>query len=306
MCMGRPRTTPEQKRARQRAWYAKNREHLAEYNRQRRLNNPEIDRQHYLRRDKAKKKADDARYRERNREKIRARTRDFGRAAYAANPEKFRAEAKARYWRDPQHSMAISMKWQAKNLPHLAAYTRKRMRENPELFRSYRRKQKAKNPEKWKRLEARRRRRYYERFPERHNARKRAWRKNNPDKCRLEKYRRRTLESSASGTFTMEQLMARFSLYGWRCAYCKTELTMETATVDHRIPLCRGGSNWPANLAPACRSCNSRKSHRTVAEFLTSSTVRRGSYQVAGGHGGQCTNQSTRLSPDAPESVPSL
>ncbi|NAE18264.1 hypothetical protein GUJ16_13385 [Enterococcus hirae] len=32
--------------------------------------------------------------------------------------------------------------------------------------------------------------------------------------------------------------------------------------IDHVKPLSRGGSAWPANLRPACRTCNSKKRAR--------------------------------------------
>ncbi len=46
----------------------------------------------------------------------------------------------------------------------------------------------------------------------------------------------------------------------WRanptCYWCGEELTIETATVDHLIPLGKGGSNGTDNLRLACDSCN--------------------------------------------------
>lgn len=44
-----------------------------------------------------------------------------------------------------------------------------------------------------------------------------------------------------------------------RCHYCRTALTEETSTIDHRIPLARGGSNLPDNLVLACVPCNRDK-----------------------------------------------
>jgi 5-methylcytosine-specific restriction endonuclease McrA len=38
-------------------------------------------------------------------------------------------------------------------------------------------------------------------------------------------------------------------------------------SIEHRIPLSRGGSNWPANLAPACKTCNSSKGTKTEKEY---------------------------------------
>lgn len=53
-------------------------------------------------------------------------------------------------------------------------------------------------------------------------------------------------------------LAARWAMWGGKCWMCGT---FATAT-DHVKPLCKGGSNWPANLRPACKPCNSRKGRR--------------------------------------------
>ena len=46
----------------------------------------------------------------------------------------------------------------------------------------------------------------------------------------------------------------------YTCQYCGTRITEATATLDHVIPLSKGGkSNW-TNLSTACKPCNYRKS----------------------------------------------
>jgi 5-methylcytosine-specific restriction endonuclease McrA len=67
----------------------------------------------------------------------------------------------------------------------------------------------------------------------------------------------------ASGFTTGEQITARIAYYGGRCYLCGEPAT----TIDHVIPLARGGSNWPANLRPCCRSCNATKGRRLLAEL---------------------------------------
>lgn len=52
---------------------------------------------------------------------------------------------------------------------------------------------------------------------------------------------------------------------GHRCVYCGAH---QNLSLDHVVPLSRGGSNDLDNLATACRSCNSQKSNRTPDEWL--------------------------------------
>jgi 5-methylcytosine-specific restriction endonuclease McrA len=71
---------------------------------------------------------------------------------------------------------------------------------------------------------------------------------------------------AARGHHTSAQWQARVEVYGCKCAYCGCPLTSETLVKDHAIPLSRGGTNWPSNLMPACKPCNSRKKDKTPLE----------------------------------------
>lgn len=83
----------------------------------------------------------------------------------------------------------------------------------------------------------------------------------------------RTVRPGHGGSFcTREQLAARFAYYGGRCWLCREPGADVT---DHVKPRIRGGPDWPANLRPAHRSCNARKSRRwpfTRDDFLALTT----------------------------------
>lgn len=52
------------------------------------------------------------------------------------------------------------------------------------------------------------------------------------------------------------------------CFYCETPFTAACQpTLDHVIPLCQKGVNEEWNLVACCRSCNSRKKHRNLAQW---------------------------------------
>jgi 5-methylcytosine-specific restriction endonuclease McrA len=84
---------------------------------------------------------------------------------------------------------------------------------------------------------------------------------------RLHANRRRARQLANGGNYTAAGWLAKCEYWGWRCYLCGVGLTKESVQLEHRIPLSRGGSNWLANLAPACKSCNSRKHAKTEAEF---------------------------------------
>lgn len=62
---------------------------------------------------------------------------------------------------------------------------------------------------------------------------------------------------NAPGNSTKAQLKARWDYYGGKCWIC----TDDAREMDHVKPLTKGGSHWPGNLRPICRSCNARKSN---------------------------------------------
>ena len=51
---------------------------------------------------------------------------------------------------------------------------------------------------------------------------------------------------------------------GGRCAYCGAC----ASSLDHEVPLSRGGMDDAWNWVPACRSCNSSKGTREVRVWL--------------------------------------
>jgi len=54
-----------------------------------------------------------------------------------------------------------------------------------------------------------------------------------------------------------------FNTKGRKCSYCGKFAN----TVDHQIPLRRGGTNLLENLEPVCGVCNRKKQSKTHAEF---------------------------------------
>lgn len=66
------------------------------------------------------------------------------------------------------------------------------------------------------------------------------------------------------GAHTLAERTAKFAQLGDVCFYCRKAGKLEA---DHATPLSRGGSDDIGNILPACKSCNSSKGSRTVAEF---------------------------------------
>lgn len=123
-------------------------------------------------------------------------------------------------------------------------------RKNPEL-------RKAKGKEKWLK------------YREQGLLRQKEWRKRNPDwqknyrktpkgKAVLVKRNMRKREYKDTNHFSnynSKQLLQRYKDFDNCCAYCPNPAT----SIDHFIPMAKGGSDVLGNMVPACASCNSSK-----------------------------------------------
>ncbi len=81
-------------------------------------------------------------------------------------------------------------------------------------------------------------------------------------------HRRRLLESDS----VVDEIdrICLFTMWNWTCFFCKNELPEKDRdkTIEHLVPLSRGGSHCWENVVPACRGCNSSKSNKTFTEFV--------------------------------------
>lgn len=80
--------------------------------------------------------------------------------------------------------------------------------------------------------------------------------------------KRRARKAQAQGFYTASEWQAKKLYFGNRCYLCGE--AAEVLEQDHRIPISRGGSNWLANIAPCCVTCNRKKHNKTEREFRES------------------------------------
>jgi 5-methylcytosine-specific restriction endonuclease McrA len=144
--------------------------------------------------------------------------------------------------------------WQ-KNNPDKVKESRQKSWENHREERNTKRR---KRPIDWQPMtKAEISQRYYQRHRDEVRERSKTW-NIDPIKVKIKKYRRRAREYNAQGYATAEQIKSRIKMFGGKCWICGKDYQ----EIDHVIALSRGGSNWPANLRPICKSCNSGKQGR--------------------------------------------
>ena len=81
----------------------------------------------------------------------------------------------------------------------------------------------------------------------------------------LHRYKAR--KKSSGGSFTVEDIKDLYATQGGRCYYCRIDIEAGYH-IDHMLPISRGGTNGPENLALACAPCNLSKHTKTAEEFI--------------------------------------
>ncbi len=51
------------------------------------------------------------------------------------------------------------------------------------------------------------------------------------------------------------------------CYYCKKRFNAKDLTMDHAIPISRGGKSTKSNIVPACKECNNKKKYLLPVEW---------------------------------------
>ena len=77
----------------------------------------------------------------------------------------------------------------------------------------------------------------------------------------------------ATGDINAEEWLNKLRKHGQHCHYCGKPLTLKAVSVDHTIPLSRGGLHVIDNVEPVCQSCNHHKHARTPEEFMATPFV---------------------------------
>lgn len=79
-----------------------------------------------------------------------------------------------------------------------------------------------------------------------------------PESIRREKDKARHLRQSA---WWMRKIGAGV------CYYCRKKVESKNLTMDHVIPLSRGGKSQKGNIVPSCKDCNNKKKYLVPVEW---------------------------------------
>lgn len=91
-------------------------------------------------------------------------------------------------------------------------------------------------------------------------------------RCRSQRRRARRAEATVEGGgVTPEEFSRIVKNQGGKCNMCvKRFCKSRPATLDHIIPLSKGGLHTSANIQALCKSCNSSKNAKILKGYITS------------------------------------
>lgn len=166
--------------------------------------------------------------------------------------------------------------WQEAHKDERNEYWRKYHEEHREKERAYARNWRNNHLERardnehhWRKVNPKRKlehqRKYVNRHPDRPRAYHRKWTKNNPGKvkAKADQYR---AKKKAGGKYTDEDVKRLYDAQKGKCYWCGQKVGKDF-TIDHVIPLNRGGSNTPENIVIACRHCNCSRQDKLPHEW---------------------------------------
>lgn len=125
-------------------------------------------------------------------------------------------------------------------------------------------------PEKHKEKKKKQKKRRQERNPENFKLKNRIqrikYRKRNPNKIKAARHRYQARLRNAEGSFTAQEWEQVKLNQQNKCKFCNVSGEINPLTVDHIIPLSKGGSNYISNIQGLCMLCNSTKRDLIITE----------------------------------------
>lgn len=133
-----------------------------------------------------------------------------------------------------------------KKYPERRHNSTKKWRESHKAqWNAYMQKWRFENPEEWKVLNKR-------------------YRAKHIDKIRVKEAQKETRRRKGEGSFTLEEWNEKKKLFNYTCPSCGKKEPDVTLTIDHAIPLIKGGTHNIDNLQPLCPHCNFSKREKTI------------------------------------------
>jgi 5-methylcytosine-specific restriction endonuclease McrA len=196
----------------------------------------------------------------------------YKRRWYLENRKRILARDRERYEQKREEKIAYQARYRKENTDKVRESNARYRAAKPEKKREFQARYRAKHFSKILRQRAfywQKAAEAYATDPEKYRARIARWRAKNPDHAKVSYQRYRTRKNAAGGSFTVEDVQRLQVIQGNMCVVCDALFDEVPMTIDHVLPVSRGGSSDPSNLQLLCDPCNKRKNAKTMVEWLT-------------------------------------
>ena len=163
------------------------------------------------------------------------------------NRERYRLHSAAWEWKNPERKAAQRLAAYTKHKPAIIARLRAKFKADPQKKYAYMR--------VW--LKA------HPGYKSRHT---KQWAARYPDRAQATSRNMYARRKAAPGEVTAKQWKQILFFYGNACAHCQSSASDVPLTVDHYIPIAKGGTNTWDNVWPLCMPCNNKKYVRLPTE----------------------------------------
>lgn len=219
-------------------------------------------------------------YREKNKESLNRKNREY----WDKNKDKLNVQRRERYEKDKEYILALNKIQREKHKDKILENNRRYYWENREKDLENSRQWREKNKERKAEMD----KRYYEANKEKIAQYKKQWAdenrehinkrnrikyKENPGyraSVKASYHKRESLKKEVLATLTSEEWIECQDYFrdeegNTRCAYCN-KIT-KSATIEHFIPISKGGILTKENVLPVCLSCNTSKQDTDFFEW---------------------------------------
>ena len=189
----------------------------------------------------------------------------YRRRYYEAHRETAKAAARAAHWANREQRLAAAKVWYRAHIEEerkkgIARATQWAIA-NPERARAKgrktRRRQRLLHPDLIKAAKAR----DYTKNRQKRLDKTKDWRQRNPDRVHANGMKSKHRRRSRLASVVVEHIDRRivFARDGWLCGICKLPVAKADASIDHVIPIAKGGQHTYANCQTAHLKCNISK-----------------------------------------------